>query len=253
MCTTFKKETKAVLKKRMAQHNRPTTELPAEEGISETTSVEKLNMLPQAIFIVKKIIKIFLYPVVIYRIPSKFLYLTFDDGPDPTVTPQILNILDSFNILATFFVEGRKLEQYPEIVQKTADMGHALGYHSYKHNALGDMSLQDLVLENRRMISLFTPIIGNSVSLLRPPFGNLTAKSLLFFWWNNKTIVQWSIDSKDSLGDEGSSIILNMRSENIRQGDILLFHDDSFITIEVLPTILNNLLNSGYKFKRLRL
>ncbi|MCK9295285.1 MAG: polysaccharide deacetylase family protein [Desulfobulbaceae bacterium] len=200
----------------------------------------------------KQLVKNLLSPIVIYRFPaSPFVFLTFDDGPDPQGTPAILKILDETNTKATFFLEGRKMEQYPHVVREIHRSGHALAYHAFDHRPMNELFLSELIAECQRMKILFRSY-GQEVQFFRPPYGKITILSLFVFGLYNKRFIQWSVDSGDSLGCDAKSIVNRFEKRNIQQGDIFLFHDDAEVTPRVLREIIIDLRESGFSFGSLQ-
>jgi len=174
--------------------------------------------------------------------------LTFDDGPNPPRTEKILDILDLFEIKATFFLLGKWVEKFPETVKEIKRRDHLIGNHSYSH--LRD--IDDL----EKCEELIKKITGESVIFIRPPYGELKKYSSL----NNKK------DKKIILGFEpidwqkpGVDRIIEYYINNIKNGSIITFHDGnhkeansnrSDQMIQALPKILEKLKNK-FKFVRL--
>lgn len=201
---------------------------------------------------VKKIIKYFLSPIITYRKKGgDNIYLTFDDGPDPTLTPVILKTLGDYNVKATFFLEGRKLERCPHIARQIIAAGHSLGSHTYAHKRVNTLSLEMLSRDIVSMQKLFVEHLGMIPHLFRPPYGVLTIKALLLLRWHGLRIIQWSLDSGDSHHLPPSQLLQNISPHQLRPGDILLFHDDSSITAQMLPTILECYHGINLRFDRL--
>lgn len=104
-------------------------------------------------------------------IKNKKIALTFDDGPDPTFTPQILDILKQENVLGTFFIIGESAEKYPLLIKKIYDAGHTLGNHSFSHpdiSKIGQMRTDFELVSTERIIESIT---GHKTILWRPPYG----------------------------------------------------------------------------------
>ena len=122
--------------------------------------------------------------------------LTFDDGPHPRDTPQVLDMLDKHNVRATFFLVGKYVEQYPELVKQTHQSGHQLGIHCYRHRPFPfekPAILRTQLELTRNTIANICNVTPDTIRNLRPPYGAFTAKtiSLLTDWgfqlvmWNN--------------------------------------------------------------------
>ena len=108
--------------------------------------------------------------------------LTFDDGPDPILTPPLLDVLRDHGIRATFFVIGEKAERYPGIVRRMAAEGHCVGNHSFLHGEPSSISASQLCQEVRRTAKLLAGLLGHEVRLFRPPHGNVSALKLSGLW-----------------------------------------------------------------------
>lgn len=147
--------------------------------------------------------------------------LTFDDGPNPTYTREVLDLLDRYSIRSTFFVLGRAVEQNPSVFQDIIDAGHEIGIHGYNH------TLTDLGGQTRRTLDIISRF-GVTTSLFRPPYGLLDAGTGLWMMRNRMSVVLWSVDARDSLRHERKTAPDSHDSfDRIRGGDIVLLHDDN--------------------------
>ncbi|UCH15259.1 MAG: polysaccharide deacetylase family protein [Bacteroidales bacterium] len=197
-------------------------------------------------YIIKKI-----YYSLIWDLYSseKDLYLTFDDGPVPDITLEVLDILETYNAKATFFCIGRNVERYPEIYNQILKKGHAAGNHTYSHLKGWKTKSNDYYSD----IELAGSFINSN--LFRPPYGKIKRAQLkhLRYFYN---IIMWdvmSFDFRKSISKEKClSIVLN----NIRQGSIIVFHDSVKAREKVLyalPEVLKVMQDKGYTFKSIRL
>lgn len=191
---------------------------------------------------------------IIYRYASKTgaarIALTFDDGPHPRYTPLILDILEEFEIKATFFAVGSNVEAYPELVKRIATEGHELGNHTYQHNHVAKMSMEDLTNDINLCNDAIERITGNRPRYFRPPEGVCTNNVQEICSATNTTIVMWSVDTRDWAHTPISEIFQNVR-RNTQNGSIILMHD--FIgknspTPQALRQIIPMLLELGYEF-----
>ncbi|MBO5355305.1 MAG: polysaccharide deacetylase family protein [Clostridia bacterium] len=191
---------------------------------------------------------------IIYRYASKTgparIALTFDDGPHPKYTPLILDILEEFEIHATFFAVGSNVEAYPDLVKRIAKEGHELGNHTYHHNHMAKMSLEDLTQDINRCNDAIEKITGSRPRYFRPPEGVCTKNVQEICSATNTTIVMWSVDTRDWAHTPISEIFQNVR-RNTKNGSIILMHD--FIgknspTPQALRQIIPMLLELGYEF-----
>jgi len=192
------------------------------------------------------------YPECIWKIDTseKNLYLTFDDGPEPSVTPFVLNELNKYNAAATFFCIGKNVEQNFKTYKEVIDAGHAIGNHTYDH--LNGWKTNDKkYLEN---IFKAKQIIDSN--LFRPPYGRITKFQLAQLngaKYNLRTIM-WSVlsgdfDQKLSTDD----CFLNV-TRNSKPGSIIVFHDSKKSEEKlrvILPKLLKYFSERGFQFKKI--
>jgi peptidoglycan/xylan/chitin deacetylase (PgdA/CDA1 family) len=151
--------------------------------------------------------------------------LTFDDGPDPTHTPEVLDRLRARGVRATFFVVGRRAEAHPRLVSRIVAEGHELGHHSWSHGPPQETSARSLLDEARRTSELLERFAGRRPSLFRPPHGKLTPGKLLGLWRMGQTVVLWNRDPKDFARGAVEPIRRWFEEEPLAAGDIVLLHD----------------------------
>jgi len=156
---------------------------------------------------------------------SRAIALTFDDGPDPTHTPVVLDRLRSLGVRATFFVVGNRAEAHPALVERIAREGHAVGHHSYTHGLPEETSARDLLAEARRTSALLARLLGRPPVLYRPPHGKVTPGKVLGLWALGQTIVLWNRDPKDFARGAAEPIRRWFETEPLAGGDIVLLHD----------------------------
>lgn len=176
------------------------------------------------------------------------LALTFDDGPDPECTPEILKILTSYNISATFFIVGNNAIKYPEIIKNIINSGHEIGNHSFSHQLIPNLSAEkkkDEVIRNQETIF---KISGVKTNLFRPPQTRLDMASLTMLWGLRQQIVFWSVSAEDYKNDGEYNILKRINKKTVQGGDIISFHDDSKNTVKVLSKIITELHSSGFRF-----
>lgn len=196
----------------------------------------------------------------IYKINTqdKVIALTFDDGPSSIWTPQILNILKEHNVKATFFMIGKHVEKYPEIVKRIAQEGHEMGNHTYLHHVLIYYTDDELQLELSHTKSLIEKITGKSVELFRPPKAWLTTNEKEYIKNMGYKTILWNLNSKDWVTLFSEDYIIKHLTKKIRPGSIILFHDSGGIfsieggnrsnTIKSVLRLINELKSKGYKF-----
>ena len=178
----------------------------------------------------------------------KAIALTFDDGPWPTTTTQILDILKKNNIKATFFWVGRYLQTYPELGKQVAASGHAIGNHTWNHQYI-KYNEEGAAREIDRTSSLIEELTGVKASMFRPPGGILNNGLAAYAQKKNYAVIMWSADSLDWRAATPSLMDNVMRQAN--SGGIVLMHDgggNRSRTVEALPDIIARLRKEGYIF-----
>lgn len=181
---------------------------------------------------------------------SKKIALTFDDGPHPRNTPEILKLLDKYGVKATFFVIGVNAKNYPEALSQVIEKGHEIGNHTYSHHILKSKSKEEInkeIIDTEKEISKKSEY---STTLIRPPCGFYDEKLLQVVDENEYKIILWSIDTMDWAHASVDSIVSSV-TKNIKGGDIILFHD--YISGEnntpaALNVLIPRLLKQGYEF-----
>lgn len=202
------------------------------------------------------------YPIPYYierfgGLESKKIAFTFDDGPDPTFTPQVLNILSEKNVKGTFFVLGKQAALYPEIVERIYKEGHTIGNHTFSHSDIKKDNSLTLQVELNSTQRLIEQITGHSTTLLRPPYttdadySEDELQSVFQFQNMGYTMVGSLIDSRDWESKSSDEIVKRVTETNLKNGDIILLHDaggNRSTTIEALPKIIDTLREKGYTF-----
>ncbi|MDQ0339978.1 peptidoglycan/xylan/chitin deacetylase (PgdA/CDA1 family) [Caldalkalibacillus uzonensis] len=194
-------------------------------------------------------------PALIYsgNTKEKLVALTFDDGPDGHYTPQILDILKEKGIPATFFIMGRQVEYFPEVMKRIVKDGHALGNHTMTHPDLRGVMTSDVIEEVRATQQVMEKTVGRKPDLFRPPYGALTRSDRLILHDMGFRVVMWSVDTLDWRGMSADDI-LSIVHRDISPGGIILQHNllttpgllDG--TVEALPQMIDQLHAKGYKF-----
>lgn len=174
----------------------------------------------------------------------KRVALTFDDGPDPKVTKQILDTLEKHNAKATFFMLGSRVEYYSDIVNDIKDAGHELGNHTWNHADLTKLSPERITKEIEKTSEIIEEVTGQKVDAFRPPYGavNDTVHNI-----TGLPIVLWDVDTLDWKYRD-SARLLQVVKEHVKDGSIILMHDIHQSTADGLDAVLNYLENSGYDF-----
>ncbi|MBU9714839.1 polysaccharide deacetylase family protein [Bacillus tamaricis] len=180
--------------------------------------------------------------------------LTFDDGPDPRFTEQVLDVLNEYDVPATFFVMGARADAYPAIVTRIQEEGHIIGNHTYWHpNLVEEGEISTLEREVTQTEDKLADIIGYRTKLFRAPYGFLYNELVEKLAEMEYTVVGWSVDSLDWREGPPEEIAYNVLS-NVQPGAIILMHDgaewegDRTNTIESLHQIIPALQAQGIEF-----
>ena len=194
-----------------------------------------------------------------YDLPPKTLVLTFDDGPHPRYTQQVLDVLAKYGIKAVFFQVGRNLG--PEVVSSDARLtataavsgkilaqGSSLGNHSYSHPVLPKMDEAGYTKEIDTTSSLLKEILKQEPVLFRPPYGAINESILNKVRSENMKAILWNVDSEDWADPVPNSVAQRVVTEAEKQGrGIILFHDTKAQTAAMLPAFLRYLKDNGYR------
>ncbi|MDY6122198.1 MAG: polysaccharide deacetylase family protein [Porphyromonas sp.] len=191
-----------------------------------------------------------LIPGARWRIPARWgksVYLTFDDGPVPEVTPWVLDELDRLGVKATFFCVGDNVRKYPELFAEIIKRGHGVGNHTYhhiqglKHSArsyMADVEKADELIASR---------------FFRPPHGHLKPSQVRALS-NRFDLIMWDVVTRDYNPSLSSDTIMNYVYRYTRNGSIIVFHDslkaEKNMRI-VMPKAVRWLLSEGYRFMRI--
>lgn len=168
------------------------------------------------------------------------LALTFDDGPDPAVTPAVLDALDDAGAIGTFFMRGDRAEQYPDLVLQVRDRGHVIGSHSLTHTRMLFMRRQMTEQEIDRTQRIIAGITGTAPKYFRPPYGHFSSAVNRAVRDRGMSMVLWTALSGDFETNSPDTIYENVRPY-IRPGAILVFHDTTAGGNTVLPGIIGRI------------
>lgn len=177
--------------------------------------------------------------------------LTFDDGPHPEYTPQILDILKKYGVKATFFVIGKNAEAHPELVERIIAEGHEIGNHTYSHPYLKNCGAEGYVKDAERLQNFLTERFGVTPAFFRPPGGGyredvargIEQLGLKYVLW------AWRTDARDWASPTAASVAKTVLS-TVEGGDVVLLHDyvaGKSPTPEALERIIPELIARGYE------
>ncbi|MGG4144600.1 polysaccharide deacetylase family protein [Paenibacillus algorifonticola] len=184
---------------------------------------------------------------------KKEVALTFDDAPDPRITPAILDILAKHHVQATFFLVGTRAEKHPEIVKRIHREGHVIGNHSYNHKVMSKLSPNDFHRQVWRTDAIISRIIPYHPHFFRPPYGEMQPGQVAWAKNNGYIVVNWDVDSADWKNNPTSTVILRNMHKTLRPGSIILQHAGGGTaqslsgTIEALPQLIASLQQKGYR------
>ncbi|WP_225046688.1 polysaccharide deacetylase family protein [Lacticaseibacillus kribbianus] len=179
------------------------------------------------------------------ELPGKVIALTFDDGPNPTLTPQILAALKTAGVKATFFMLGSGIHDYPATARAVAASGNEIGIHTYDHQYLPGLSVAaGLEQVYGKMAQTYYQTFGTLPTLLRPPYGAI-GKQLAAA--EDLPAIQWTTDSQD-WESKNAGAILNRVKGTAYAGGIVLMHDIQPATAQALPNVIRALRGQGYRF-----
>ena len=174
----------------------------------------------------------------------KYVALTFDDGPSPRCTPQLLDGLKDRGVHATFFVVGCQVVKDSDIVIRMATEGHQVGNHSYDHQELDKLSPEQAAEDMQRNNDLLCQLLGEGDYWVRPPYGRLSEEERTAL---TVPVVQWSVDTEDWKTKDAEKI-LDIIYRDTGDGDIILFHDRYLNSVEAALRAVDHLQQQGYRF-----
>lgn len=178
---------------------------------------------------------------------SPVVAMTFDDGPHPTLTPLLLDILKARDLRATFYLIGRRVVTWPDIVKRIADEGHEIGNHSWSHPNLAGHSNTSVLSQIDRTSDAIFKVTGRPPVTFRPPYGAFTQRQRVMLHNQRKLpTILWSVDPQD-WRRPGSSVIASRILSHSRPGAIILTHDIQHGTVRAMPRTLDGLTERGIK------
>lgn len=188
--------------------------------------------------------------------PSRpWVALTFDDGPSPEFTPQILDILKEYGVKATFFMVGLHVKNYPEIAQRVVAEGHEVGNHTYTHINVPTTTARRLTQELAQTTQVIVDVTGTYPVFSRPPRGLYDARYRRLSQLLGQTVVLWTLSGRDWQVAASAKQIAQRVVNNVRPGDIILLHDSGALirhegasrraTVDALPAIIEGIRAKG--------
>jgi peptidoglycan/xylan/chitin deacetylase (PgdA/CDA1 family) len=178
---------------------------------------------------------------------SKAIALTFDDGPNPDTTPDILRVLAKYNAKATFFLIGRRVKLYPNLVQQIAREGHEIGNHSYSHANLIKLTKDEAYTEYADCSAAIKAVVGFAPIVCRPPGGDANKLVVNLAGALGMRTVAWSLNVAD-FDLQDADAIQDKVVKVAQSGEIVELHDKVYGTIMCLDDIIAALQKQGYHF-----
>lgn len=172
--------------------------------------------------------------------------LTFDDGPHPVYTQQLLDGLKERDVKATFFLIGSNVEGHEEIVERMAQEGHLIGNHTYSHVQLTKVSEKEACQEIEEANAVLSAACGSVIHYIRPPFGSWQED---LYGLTDMQVVLWSVDPRDWQLKDTDKVVKAVL-EDVEDGDIILLHDVYKTSVEAAFRIIDRLKEEGYEFVR---
>jgi peptidoglycan-N-acetylglucosamine deacetylase len=194
------------------------------------------------------------YGSVVHWVPTdqKVVALTYDDGPHPVYTPQLVKILDKYNVKATFFMIGREMDKYPDIVRDVARRGHVIANHTYTHpNDIKADTASQIIRELDMCEQVIERLTGKRAHLFRPPKGLIDGTVFTVAQEEGYRTILWTVcaDHRDAPTPE---LMAQRVVKHIRPGAIILAHDGTFYSrwrdVAATPLIIEALRKKGYRF-----
>ncbi|HEY5742671.1 MAG TPA: polysaccharide deacetylase family protein [Terrimicrobiaceae bacterium] len=181
-------------------------------------------------------------------VEGPYIAMTFDDGPNPQLTPKLLDMLKERGLKATFFVVGKNVEEFPEIVRRMSEEGHEVANHSWSHVALTKIGGESFRKQIENTNDSIARVTGKRPILMRPPYGATSAllNRRLTEQFGMKVIL-WSVDPLD-WKYRNANRVYNHIVQNTHPGSIILTHDIHATTVAAMPATFDSLLAKGYKF-----
>jgi peptidoglycan/xylan/chitin deacetylase (PgdA/CDA1 family) len=183
-------------------------------------------------------------------VESRKIAITFDDGPIPVMTDKVLEILQSHKVPAAFFCIGNRVDDYPALTKRIHESGHLIGNHSYWHGAMFDLqSPEKIAQELADTDTAIEKVIGKKPNFFRPPYGVSNPMVAKAVEKGGYKTIGWSVRSFDTVTKDGQALMRRI-TKSLKGGDIILFHDYSKATIEMLPAFFAHVTKLGLKIVR---
>ena len=177
-----------------------------------------------------------------YNNSKKAIAITFDDSPNLGKTNKILKSLKDNHFHATFFVVGEKCEYNEDLLLSIKNSGNEIGSHTYKHQNLSKITNEELIEDFNKVNNIYKRLFNEDLKYLRPPYGIYKKSQLNVL---NTAFILWSLDTLD-WRYKNSDYLVNYVLDNVKDGDIILFHDSYNSTVKAIEELLPLLYSKGY-------
>jgi peptidoglycan-N-acetylglucosamine deacetylase len=174
--------------------------------------------------------------------------LTFDDGPHPRLTPQLLTMLEAEGVTATFFLLGVQVSQNPELARKLVEHGHEIANHSHSHANLARADRAAIKKEIAGTQDLIEEVTGIRPRLFRAPYGSVSAAVREALLEEDLELVGWAVDPRDWERTRTPDVITKFILDNAADGDIILLHDIHSRSIASVIPVIHGLKARGFEF-----
>ena len=200
-----------------------------------------------------------IFPERVWAFPNNNndVYLTFDDGPIPEVTPWVLSLLKEHSVKATFFCIGDNISKHPEIFQQVISEGHSIGNHTFNHLNGWKTETEDYIKNCGKFHEILRYALNDNSALLthnsklfRPPFGKITSKQATILQEKGYKIIMWGVLSADFDASISKEKCLENVINNLQSGSVVVFHDSLKAEEKlrfVLPKVLEHINKLGFK------
>lgn len=182
---------------------------------------------------------------------QKVIAISFDDGPAPDYTPQVLQVLQEHQVPAAFFCIGKRVLEHPGLFKQVHEQGHIIGNHSYSHATWFDLySSTKMYADLQQMDAAMQEVLGLKPLLFRPPYGVTNPNLAKAIRKGGYIPVGWNVRSLDTVIKDNDKLIQRV-VKGVRPGAVILFHDTSKATLDMLPAFIAHVRSAGYDIVRL--
>jgi peptidoglycan-N-acetylglucosamine deacetylase len=181
---------------------------------------------------------------------QRLVAITFDDGPNPQYTPQILEIFSEAKAKATFFMIGEQMKSHPEVVKQVVEQGHEIGNHTFSHPKLSQLSIDDCLAEIEQTEKFAVELVGRKPVVFRPPYFDYNQDTVSLLQQKGYPMIgAVNLEAQD-WEQPGVEHILGKSRDVVENGSILIFHDgygDRSQTIEAVRMLVSELISQDYQ------